>query len=251
MKKYLSMTIAIVLLSATVILSVTMGSAPVFFGYSSKILPIYCTKLPDEQKAVSLTFDAAYGNEQTIELLDTLDEYGVKATFFLCGIWVEDNTELTKEISNRGHEIGTHSYTHPDMAKISAESIKKELTDSANLIKQTTGKDVPLFRPPFGSYNDRLIKTATELGYYTIQWDVDSIDWKGYSATNIAERVLKKVKSGSIILFHNDAKHVLGGIRIVADKLKKDGYEFRTVSNLIIKDNFTIDYTGRQVATAK
>jgi polysaccharide deacetylase family sporulation protein PdaB len=248
MKKYLSMIIAVLLLVTCVVLSIAMQSAPVFFGYSSKILPIYCTKLPDEVKAVSLTFDAAYGNEQTIQLLDTLDEYGVKATFFLCGIWVEDNLELTKEISKRGHEIGTHSFSHPDMAKISAESIKKELTDSSGLIKQTIGKEVPLFRAPFGSYNDRLIKTATELGYYTIQWDVDSIDWKGYSATNIAARVLKKVKSGSIVLFHNDAKYVLGGIRIIADKLKKDGYEFRTVSDLILKDNYKIDHTGRQIS---
>jgi polysaccharide deacetylase family sporulation protein PdaB len=250
MKKYLSMIIAGALLTTTLVLSIAVNSAPVFFGYSSKLLPIYSTQLPEGTKAVAITFDSAYGSDQAIPLLDILDEYGVKATFFLCGIWVEDNIELTKEISKRGHEIGTHSQTHPDMAKLSKESITKELTDSANLIKQTIGKEVPLFRPPFGSYNDRLIKTATELGYYTIQWSADSIDWKGYSATNIAERVLKKVQPGSITLFHTDAKHVLGGIRIVADKLKKDGYEFRTVSDLILKDNYTIDYTGKQVPKA-
>jgi polysaccharide deacetylase family sporulation protein PdaB len=250
MKKHLTTIIAAILLAVTVILSAAGNSAPVFFGYSPKLLPIYSTQLPEGVKAVAITFDAAYGNEQTVQLLDMLDEYGVKSTFFLCGIWVNDNTELTKEISRRGHEIGTHSQTHPDMAKITKESIVKELTDSANLIKQTIGKEVPLFRPPFGSYNDRLIKTAEELRYYTVQWDVDSIDWKGYSAANIAERVLKKVKSGSIVLFHNDAKNVIGGLRIIADKLKKDGYEFRTVSDLILKDNYTIDYTGKQIPQA-
>jgi len=248
MKNVVSMLIATVLITVCVTLAITTKSYAVYFGYSSKVLPIYSTTMPDGVKAVSITFDAAYGNEQTIALLDTLDDYGVVATFFLCGIWVEDNIELTKEISRRGHEIGTHSYTRPDMAGISKASIEKELTDSANLISQTIGKEVTLFRPPFGSYSDRLVNTATTLGYYTIQWDVDSIDWKGYSADNIATRVLKKVKSGSIILFHNDAKNVIGGIRIVADKLKKDGYEFRTVSNLIMKDNYTIDYTGRQVS---
>jgi polysaccharide deacetylase family sporulation protein PdaB len=241
----------LIIAAVFIALTVTENAAPVFFGFSSKVLPIYSVNLPETEKAVSLTFDVAYNDEQTTAILDELDAYGVKATFFLCGIWVDKYPERTKEISARGHEIGSHSYSHPDMTKISKQSIIEELSTSRTLIEKTIGKKISLFRAPFGAYSDTLIKTATEQQFFTVQWDADSIDWKGYSATNIAERVLKKTKSGSIILMHNDAKHVLGAIRLVADKLKKDGYEFRTVSDLIYKDNFTLDHTGRQFSQLK
>ena len=243
----LSAAALVIILCTTVALTAVYNAAPVFFGYTSRVLPIYSVQLPPEEKAVGLSFDATYGYEQTKDVLAELDNYGIKATFFLCGIFVEKHPDLTKEISDRGHEIGTHGQTHADMSKISKQSIIEELKTSRDLIERAIEKKISLFRPPYGAYNDLLVKTTTEQGLYTIQWDVDSIDWKGYSAPNIAQRVFSKTKSGSIILMHNDAKHVIGAIRLVADKLKKDGYEFRTISNLIYKDNFTLDHTGKQI----
>jgi polysaccharide deacetylase family sporulation protein PdaB len=243
----LKMILFAVCATSIIALTVTENAAPVFFGFTPRVLPIYSVGLPETEKAVSFSFDAAWGDEQTAAVLDELDAWGIKATFFLCGIWVEKYPERTKEMVDRGHEIGTHSYTHPDMTKIPKQTIIEELTTSRDLIKKVTGKDVPLFRAPFGAYNDLLVKTAAEQGFYTIQWDVDSIDWKGYTAANIAQRVFRKVQTGSIILMHNDAKHVLGAIRLVADKLKQEGYEFRTISNLIFKENYTLDHTGKQI----
>jgi polysaccharide deacetylase family sporulation protein PdaB len=238
--------VIIVLLSAAVIV---LGSnfALVTAQLAARKLPIYCVAMPESDKAVSITFDAAWGADKTEKILTELDNYNIKATFFLCGLWVKKYPELVKTIHGKGHEIGTHSDTHPDMTKISAASVRQELKVSKEAIENIIGETVTVFRPPFGAYNDTLIETANELNLYTIQWDVDSLDWKGLSAASIAGRVFSRTKSGSVILMHNDADNVIGAVRLVADNLLKNGYRFRTVSELIYKDNYKIDHTGRQI----
>ena len=144
-------------------------------------------------------------------------------------------------------EIGTHSNTHPDMAKMSAQDIKLELETSMSLIHDVTGKSVELFRPPFGSYSDTLISTAEALGLYTIQWDVDTLDWKGLSAGDIATRVLDRVQCGSIVLMHNDGEHTLEALPLVLEGLKNKGFTCVTIGDLIYRENYTIDHTGRQI----
>jgi peptidoglycan/xylan/chitin deacetylase (PgdA/CDA1 family) len=132
------------------------------------------------------------------------------------------------------------------MSKQNSEEIKLELTSSTNAIEKITGKKVELFRAPYGDYDDELIKTSSNLGYYTIQWDCDSLDWKDLSATDIAMRVINGVKSGSIILMHNNGLHTAEAVPIIIETLKNRGYTFVTVGELIYRENYTIDSTGLQ-----
>ena len=161
--------------------------------------------------------------------------------------WAEKYPDYVKKIDGAGHEIGTHSSTHSYMSKQNSEEIKLELSSSSEAIKSVTGKDVNLFRPPYGDYDDELIKTASEQGYYSIQWDCDSLDWKDLSASDIAMRVINSVKNGSIILMHNNGLHTAEAVPIILETLKNRGYTFVPIGELIYKDNYTIDGTGRQI----
>jgi len=180
-----------------------MAGIPVSKAYltANKKLPIYSVKT-DENK-VAISFDAAWGADKTRDIMQMCDSYGVKATFFLVGFWVEKYPEMVKEIYNNGFEIGLHSNTHPDMTKLTKTKIKQELETNIKLIQDLTGYRPKLFRPPYGYYNNNLIEVCEELNIYCIQWSVDSLDWKGLSASQIAGRVCSKTENGSIVLFHS------------------------------------------------
>ena len=172
----------------------------------------------------------------TDEILNALRAGNVKATWFMVEFWAEKYPDYVKKIDGAGHEIGTHSSTHSYMSKQNSEEIKLELSSSSEAIKSVTGKDVNLFRPPYGDYDDELIKTASEQGYYSIQWDVDSLDWKDLSASDIAMRVINSVKNGSIILMHNNGLHTAEAVPIILETLKNRGYTFVPIGELIYKD---------------
>ena len=232
-----------------VLLSVSVGGytpASVYFGTTPRKVPVYYVNT--DQKQVAISFDAAWGADKTEKIMEICDEFGVKATFFLVGMWVEKYPDMVKKINDNGFEIGTHSNTHPDMTKLSADSQKLELETSINLIKNITNKPVEIFRAPFGAYNDTLISTAESLDLITIQWDVDSLDWKGLSAMEINNRVLNGVRNGSIILCHNNSDHILDALPIMLDRLTKRGYKVGTVGDLIYKTDFMIDNNGMQSA---
>jgi polysaccharide deacetylase family sporulation protein PdaB len=218
--------------------------ATVYFGNVPRLVPIYCVDTPTKQ--VAITFDSAWGADKTQSIIDTLAEYGVSATFFLVGFWVEKYPQMVTALNEAGIEIGTHSNTHPDLTKLSAEQIQLELQTSVNLIETITNKPVSLFRPPFGAYNNTLINVATTLNLTTIQWDVDTLDWKGLSAMEITNRVLNKVKNGSIILCHNNADHIVEALPLILERLKMQGYEITSVGNLIMHENYYIDVQGTQ-----
>lgn len=210
----------------------------------SKMLPIYCVDA--SEKKIAISFDAAWGDSYTKGILDILDEYEVKTTFFLVGFWVDRYPHLVKEINDRGHEVQNHSSTHPHMSKLTAEQIASELNKTGKKIYDITGDRPILFRPPFGDYNNTLILAAKECGYYTIQWDVDSLDWKELGVEPVVDRVSRNIKPGSIVLFHNNAKYVLQYLPKVLEKVKADGYEIVPISELIMRDNFEMDHTGKQ-----
>lgn len=211
----------------------------------TKELPIYSVERED--KKIAISFDAAYGDEYTIDILDTLDKYDVKTTFFLVKFWVENFPNRVEEIHKRGHEIGNHSATHPNMSQLSSEQIAEELNSTGDEISKITGKKTTVFRPPYGDYNDNLILEAKKNGYYTIQWDVDSIDWKELGTQSVVDRVTRNVKPGSIVLFHNNAKYVREYLPLVLERLIADGYEIVPISKLIHKEDFKMDNTGRQI----
>ncbi|MCI8497287.1 MAG: polysaccharide deacetylase family protein [Clostridiales bacterium] len=212
---------------------------------AKKKLPIYCVQ--KEEKIASLSFDAAWGNEDTQQLIDILGKYNVKATFFVVGEWVDKYPESVKALSDAGHEIMNHSATHPYMTKLSREKMKEEINACDDKIEAITGVRPILFRPPYGDYNDAVVEVLTEMNHYAIQWDVDSLDWKDLPAAEIQNRVLSKTKEGSIILFHNAAKHTPEALPSIIEGLQEKGFQLVPISEIIYKDNFTMDHEGRQI----
>ena len=221
--------------------------AEVFENVSPKRdLPIYCVD-KGEEKICSVSFDAAWGNEDTEELIAILGKYNVKATFFVVGDWVEKYPESVKQLADAGHEIMNHSDTHPYMTKLSDEQMKEQINLCSDKIQSITGVRPTLFRPPYGDYNDRVVSNARQINHYTIQWDVDSLDWKDLSPDAIYDRVTKRVSPGSIVLFHNAAKNTPAALPKILEKLQSDGYSIIPISQLIYKENYRMDNTGRQI----
>lgn len=212
----------------------------------NRLLPVYSVERDD--KKIAISFDAAWGNEDTARILKILKDNDVKATFFMTGGWVEKYPEDVKAISKAGHDLGNHSENHKQMSKLSPGECKEEIQKVHDKVKDLTGKDMELFRPPYGDYNDTLISVAGELGYYPIQWSVDSLDWKGYEPDVLLKRICgsKDLKSGAIILMHNGGKHTADALDAIIKGLKNEGYEPVPISELIYRKDYRIDETGRQ-----
>jgi len=213
---------------------------------TTKKTPIYCIDTANND--ISLTFDCAWGAEDMPQILDILKANDVKATFFVLGEWAEKFPDIIKRMSDEGHDVANHSDTHPHIASLSYEDIKNEITLANDKIEGLTGKKNDLFRSPYGEYNDNVITAAKDLGFYTIQWDVDSLDWKNLGKENILNRVLTKTKNGSIILMHNGTQDTANVLDEMIKKLKEKGFNFKSTSEFIYRDNYTIDHTGKQIS---
>ena len=211
---------------------------------NSRALPIY--SVDTQEKKIAISFDCAWGVDYTDKLLEIMEQNDVRCTFFAVQFWVEKYPEYVQKIVDAGHEMGTHSRTHSYMSKLSQNDIRDELSTSSKAIENIIGKKVTLFRPPYGDYDNLLIETAQNMGLYTIQWDVDSLDWKNLSGTEIAMRVINGTKNGSIILCHNNGLHTAESLPLIFSTLKNRGYQFVPISELIYKDNYYIDHTGKQ-----
>lgn len=208
-------------------------------------LPVYSVDRPD--KKIALTIDAAWEDDKTDFILETLDKYGIKATFFLCGVWVEAYPEHVKAIAEHGHEIGNHSLTHPHMNKLNAAQVQEEISKLDDKIEALTGKRCTMFRAPYGEYNDSVIKAVREIGYEPIQWDVDTIDWKQErSSQTILDTVIPRLAPGCIILCHNNGYKIKEYLPQLIEKALAEGYEFVVISDLLLEGNTTIDPNGRQ-----
>lgn len=238
--------IAVLVLIIAVILLLTTGiRAITTFSAEKKELPIYSVQT--NEKKIAISFDCAWGVDYTDRLLNVMREHNIKCTFFMVKFWVDAHPDYVKKISDYGHEIGTHSSSHPYMSKLSKEKIISELNQSIKAIEDITKKKVTLFRPPYGDYNDLLIRTAKELSLYTIQWSIDSLDWKDLSAYQIEKRVIDKLKNGAIVLFHNQGLHTAEALPEIIRQVKEKGYEFVPIGELIYKDGYSILCDGTQV----
>lgn len=214
---------------------------------NGKELPIYCVET--DEKKVALSFDAAWRNEDTQKILEILAKHNVHATFFMTGGWVDSYPEDVKAILAGGHDLGNHSENHKNMSQISNDDKEQELMKVHEKVKNLTGYEMFLFRPPYGDYDNDVIKTATKCGYYPIQWDVDSLDWKDYGVDSIVNTVCsnKHLGNGSIILCHNGAKFTADALDTLITNLKGQGYEIVPISELIYRDGYHMDAEGRQV----
>ena len=234
---------------AAFLLAVLMVTALLPFGASAaRELPIYCVQRSD--KVVSLTFDASWGDDHTQTLLNILNRYHVKATFFLVSIWVDDYPHWVKTLSDSGMEIMNHSSTHGHLGQMSYAQVQAEVNGCSDKIQAITGVRPTLFRCPYGEYNNTVIRAVRDLGVTPIQWDVDSLDWSGNSADEIKSRVLSKVKPGSIVLFHNDGAHTTEALPEIIETLLSRGYSIVPVSQNIYAGSYTIDDAGTQIPLA-
>ncbi|MEE1031085.1 MAG: polysaccharide deacetylase family protein [Ruminococcus sp.] len=210
-------------------------------------LPIYCVET--EKPQIAISFDAAWGNEDTQEILDILKKQDVKATFFMTGGWVESYPDDVKRILEDGHDLGNHSENHKQMSTLSESECREEIMKVHEKVKELTGYEMQLFRPPYGDYNNQVINVTYACGYYPIQWNVDSLDWKDYGVQEIINTVCnhKSLGNGTIILCHNGAKYTAQALDTMITQLKEKGYEFVPISQLIYKENYHMNHEGRQI----
>lgn len=217
-----------------------------FVSAGERKLPIYSVET--DKKQIALTFNCAWGDETTDGILDILVKNNIKCTFFIVGEFAEKYPESVRKIYNAGHEIANHSMHHTDPVTQQFSEIAADIDACNALLKSITGvSEIKLYRAPSGSYDNKTVEAAESLGMKCIQWDVDSIDWKNPSAETIVSRVCNKSKNGSVVLFHSGKENTLEALGEIIRRLKKDGYEFVTVGELIYSDNYNIDHTGRQV----
>jgi probable sporulation protein (polysaccharide deacetylase family) len=193
-------------------------------------LPIY--RGNPQKKQMALMINVAWGTEYIADMLDILEKNGVKATFFLDGSWTAQNGEVARQIHARGHEIGNHAYSHPDMAKMGESSQRREITRTNEAIQQAIGVRPALFAPPSGSYNETTVRLAHGERMRTILWTIDTIDWKKPPAETIRSRVVTKAESGGLVLMH-PTEPTVAALRAIVPELLKKGFDLVTVSELI------------------
>lgn len=243
------LTLGACLLCAVAMFYIVSHPAVVGAAATARQLPIYCVQR--DQKVVSLSFDAAWGNEDTQQLIDILGKYNIKVTFFVVGEWVDKYPESVKALADAGHEIMNHSNDHAHFNSLSADEIAANINACNDKIEAITGVRPALFRPPYGEYDDHVIAAVRGMGMEPIQWDVDSLDWKELPAGEITQRVTSKVQPGSIVLFHNAALHTPEALPGIIEALLQEGYSFVPISQILLAGEYTIDHTGRQCPANK
>lgn len=181
------------------------------------------------QDGVSLMFNVYWGTEQVNGILDVLDEYGAKATFFIGGSWADDNVDCLKEIAARGHEIASHGYFHRDHDKLDYNGNLQEIKTSVDFIRTAAGVTVTLFAPPSGAYSDDTVKAAESLGLRTVMWSRDTIDWRDKDAATCFSRATKNIGGGDLVLMH-PMKHTLAALPKILTVYRENGLRAVTVS---------------------
>ena len=213
---------------------------------AEKQVPVYFVET--EEKKLAISFDAAWGCERTEQILDTLQKYDVKATFFLTDIWLEDYPEMARKIAERGHEIAMHSVTHPHMSQISEAEAAQEIDGNRQTIVDVTGYEPTLFRFPFGEYDNKSINLLRERGYYPVQWSIDSLDWmESKTAEDIIDRVTLGLHPGAIILCHNNGTYTAEAINQIIPYAQQEGYQFVPVGELIYREEYQVNKQGMQI----
>lgn len=238
---------AFVILAAAT--AITLIATSVGTRAEKRLLPIYSTEC--SEKKIAITFDVAWENSNTEELIKILKDNDAKATFFITGDWCDRYPDDVKRFFDAGHEIENHSDKHPHVLGANVNDLISDTRECSRKIKMITGEEPTLYRAPYGEFDDSLITTLDGMGMKVIQWDVDSVDWKKPSAADIKKKVLKGVKPGSILLFHNDLENTTEALPDILSNLKSQGYKFVTVNELIYKDNYTIDANGKQIPGAE
>ena len=181
---------------------------------------------------VALACNVFWGEEFLPDMLKTLDENNTHITFFIGGSWANQFPEVLKDINNRGHELGNHTYSHPHPNSLSKEKNKEQIIRTEELITSITGTKTNLYAPPYGEYNNTVLLAAQELNYTTIMWSIDTVDWKRPPPNVLTDRVLKKLHNGAIILMHPTAPTAQALPGLIAE-IKRRGYTIVPVSDIL------------------
>lgn len=241
------------LVAASTVLVLLVGS--IFFMGSNvetmemsseagRLLPIY--NVETNKKWISISINCAWNADDIDQILEVLDRCNVKTTFFMVGDWVDRFPEETKRIAEKGHEIANHSDSHPHVNNLSYEQNVEEIKKCTEKIKTITGKEVSLYRCPYGEYNDTSVKAALDNGYKVIQWSIDTLDYEGLDESQMIDRINKNLKNGSIILMHNGTENTANSLEGIIKNIQKKGYNIVKVSDLIYNENYEIDANGTQ-----
>lgn len=244
-KSLLIIALCAVMAVATASVGIQTASRAISAASTDRKIPIYC--VDTDKKECSISFDAAWGNEQTDTLLDILDENNVKTTFFLVGDWVKKYPDSVKKIAEKGHDVGNHSSTHAYMTQLPRSKKIGELNDCNREIKKLTGKCPTLFRPPYGDYDNDVVDAVNSLGMYCVQWSIDSLDWKDPSVDQIVQNCVRNLDNGSIILLHNGAKNTPEALPRVIEAIRAKGFKLVPISKLLPKGKYTTDIQGKMI----
>lgn len=214
------------------------------FKVGSKEIPIYCVSRSDNKAA--LTFNCAWNEDDIDSILKTLDAYNVKCTFFIVGEWAEKFPDSVRLIAEHGHEIANHSYSHSHYKALGYEQILSDIEKCDKVLYDICQQKPTLFRAAYGEYNDATVKACEDNNRFCIQWSVDSLDYGDARGEDIYKRVVGGIQPGSIILMHTGTKNTAKILpKILSDICSK--YRLTTVSDIIYKENYIIDGTGKQI----
>ena len=225
-------TVTILICAVVLAVSLTINSTEALEAINRAVSapPVYVGDTSESKMA--LMCNVYWGTEFIEPMLKILEEKNVKITFFLGGSWVDDNAETVKKIVEAGHELGNHGYYHYNHGSLSKEQSMKNIQDAHNIVKELTGIEMNLFAPPSGDFNKQTVECAEALGYTTVLWTADTIDWRDKDVDLIVNRVLKKKQNGALVLMHPTA-HTVAALPKIIDGLTENGYTLDCVSNVL------------------
>ncbi len=208
-------------------------SAPVSASLQPNLRPIYSAKA--EEKVVALTFDISWGQKMAPKVLDVLKQENIKATFFLSGPWAKNHVELVKRIHADGHQIESHGQAHVDLNTLGREGAAKNIAAAHTILQDLTGRAPTYIRPPNGAFNKESVQAAKDLGYATVIWSVDSLDWKNPGVNVIVNRTVRLAHPGAIILMHasDSCKQTDQALPTALKTLQEQGYRFVLLDELV------------------
>lgn len=219
----------------SVVALLAMGTLAVQVSRNINSGPMAIAKVKTEDKVCALTFDISWGDKYSPSILDTLQKNNVQATFFIMGPWSVKYPDIARRIAMEGHEIGSHGYKHENYGEKTDEWVRNDIQKAHGQIKEITGREAVLLRPPNGHYSKKSLQVTEDLGYKTVIWDADSLDWKNPGSDVVIKRVLTRTKSGSIILLHasDTPRQTAEALPVIIGGLKDQGYTFMTVGELL------------------
>lgn len=236
--------VALLFVFATGIYSDPKEQTAMVSANASKQLPVYSVDTAENK--VALTINCAWNADDIDSILETLSKHNCKVTFFVVGDWVTKYPEAVKKISDAGHEIGNHSDSHPHVNNMTLENNIDQIKKCSEKVEKITGNKTTLYRGPYGEYNDTVVEAANKSNHLTIQWSIDSLDYKALTCEQMWERIEPKLSAGSIILMHNGTENTALSLDTLLTNIEEKGFQVVKVSDVVYSSNYTIDSNGVQ-----